>query len=102
MRDSIQEILEQKISDGLGGSTVSAVGKTRWIDCKVSVSRSAMGTQNVARDTAYGVQTDNVLTVVCAIPLREDAVYAYEGTRYKVRKGVPHGRFFYYSLAETK
>lgn len=100
MRQRVREILETRTSDGLGGST-SSISKARWIDCKVSISRSAMGTQNVARDTGYGVQTDNVLTIVSMEPLREDATYEFEGLRYRLRKGIAQGRFFYSSLVET-
>ena len=94
MRDLIEEHRQEITDDGYGGVSTELTPYNSF-SCKVSVSN------DVAKATAYGVLTEQVLNVVSFFPFSADSIYFYNNKKYSMRGCIKQGRMFYATLVEV-
>lgn len=94
-RDEINLITQDRMSDGMGGFTVSESIHAP-IKCKASFNTSP----EVAN--SYGVANEQILYVATTEELAEGAFYSFKGKRYQVRFKNSTRRIFYSTLIAVK
>ena len=94
LREKIQELKLNKIPDGIGGVSVELT-PFNFITCKISVSN------DVAKATAYGVLTEQVLNVITFNALSKENFYLYQNKKYSVRGYIKKGRYYFSTLVEV-
>jgi len=91
----IQETEGLKVPDGMGGF-ISQEPVRKEIRCKASLNTSP----EVA--TAYGTNGEQVLYVVAADKLDEEAFYFFEQKKYTLREQTKNQRLYASTLIEVK
>ena len=91
----IQEIEAEKVPDNMGGF-ISQEPTRKEILCKASLNTSP----EVA--TAYGTNGEQVLYVVAADKLDEEAFYFFGEKKYTLRAQTHNQRLYYSTLIEVK
>lgn len=91
----IQETEGVKVPDGMGGF-ISQEPVRKEIRCKASLNTSP----EVA--TAYGTNGEQVLYVVAAEKLDEEAFYFFEQKKYTLREQTKNQRLYASTLIEVK
>lgn len=94
-RDKLIQEIDVKVPDGMGGF-VSQEPVQKEIRCKASLNTSP----EVA--TAYGTNGEQVLYVVAADKLDEEAFYFFEEKKYTLREQTKNQRLYACTLIEVK
>ncbi len=95
LRDKLIQEIDVKVPDGMGGF-ISEEPVRKEILCKASLNTSP----EVA--TAYGTNGEQVLYVVAADKLDEEAFYFFEEKKYTLRAQTHNNRLYNCTLIEVK